>query len=222
MLRSPRATLRTAIEESRYLDLAALIVTVSAGCSLAFLGTRVGRLAALDQQVRQLESFGTVVTDQLYARVRAWEPYRPLVSGALIVVGWPLAWVIIAGVIRWIGQRAGALRQPTFAQVLTVVIHASAVLALRSVVTAPIDYVRESIGGATSLGMLAPGLTDGTFVARLCGAIDLFLVWWVMLVSLGLGMLYQTRASAIARWLFGAYATGAAALAMTQALRGGI
>jgi hypothetical protein len=35
-------------------------------------------------------------------------------------------------------------------------------------------------------------------------------------------MLYQTRAMTIARWLFGAYATGAAALALAQALRGGV
>jgi hypothetical protein len=43
-----------------------------------------------------------------------------------------------------------------------------------------------------------------------------------VLVALGLGMLYRTRALPVARWLFGAYATGAAALALVQVLRGGI
>jgi hypothetical protein len=81
--------------------------------------------------------------------------------------------------------------------------------------------VRESFGGATSLGMIVPGLGDATFTARLFGAIDIFALWWVALAAIGLGMLYQTRPMAIARWLFGAYATGAAALALTQALRGG-
>ena len=52
--------------------------------------------------------------------------------------------------------------------------------------------------------------------------IDIFVVWWVVLVALGLSMLYQTRTLPIARWLFGAYAGGAAALALTQALRGGV
>ena len=38
---------------------------------------------------------------------------------------------------------------------------------------------------------------------------DIFVVWWVVLVAMGLSMLYQTRTLPIARWLFGAYAGGA-------------
>jgi hypothetical protein len=44
----------------------------------------------------------------------------------------------------------------------------------------------------------------------------------MVLVALGLSILYQARTLSIARWLFGAYAGGAAALALTQALRGGL
>jgi hypothetical protein len=58
--------------------------------------------------------------------------------------------------------------------------------------------------------------------ARLLGAIDIFVLWWMVLVALGLSILYQARTLSIARWLFGAYAGGAAALALTQALRGGL
>ena len=58
MVRSPRATLTSAVAHPRSLDLAILIVVISAVCSAGFLMTRVGQLAALDQQVRQLESFG--------------------------------------------------------------------------------------------------------------------------------------------------------------------
>ena len=58
--------------------------------------------------------------------------------------------------------------------------------------------------------------------ARLLGAVDIFVLWWVVLLAMGLGMLYRTRTLPIARWLFGAYAAGALALAATQALRGGM
>ena len=109
-----------------------------------------------------------------------------------------------------------------FAQVLTVVVHASAILAVRALVAAPINYARESLGGATSLSIVMPAFGESTFPARLLGAVDIFVVWWVVLVALGLSILYQTRTLPIARWLFGAYAGGAAALALTQALRGGI
>jgi hypothetical protein len=222
MVRSPRATLAAAIENPRSFDVAVIIVGVSTACSVAFLLTRVGRLAGLDQQVRQLESFGTIVTDQLYNQLRSWQAYRPWFSAGLIIVGWPAAWAAAAASVRAIGNRVQGRVEPTFAQVFTVFVHASAVLALREVVALPINYVRESLGGATSLAVLLPGLGNATFAGRLFGAIDLFVVWWVLLVAVGLAMVYRTRTAAIGRWLFGAYATGAAALALAQALRGGV
>ena len=69
MVRSPRATLTSAVTNPRSLDLAALIVVISAACSAGFLMTRVGQLAALDQQVRQLESFGVAITDGAYQQL---------------------------------------------------------------------------------------------------------------------------------------------------------
>jgi hypothetical protein len=220
MLRSPRRTLAAGIARPRSLDLALLIVLIAATCSVGFLLTRVGRLAALDQEVRQLESVGTVVTDHTYGEVREWERYRPLISVAAILVGWPLMWAASAALIQAAGKRTA--RDVTYAQVFTVLVYASSVFALRAVVAAPVNYMRESLGGATSLAVLVPGLGDATFAARLFGAIDIFALWWVALVAVGLGMLYRTRATSIARWLLGAYATGAAALALTQALRGGV
>lgn len=220
MVRSPRATLAAAIARPRSVDLAILIVLVAASGSVAFLMTPVGRLAALDQQARQLESIGASLTDARYAELRDWERYRPLLSGLGILVGWPVMWACGAAATRAIGNRAGHPRA-TFAQVFTVIVHASSVLALRALLAAPVNYLRESLGGATSLGVLLP-LGDSTFAARVFASLDLFVLWWVLLLAIGLGMLYHTRASSIARWLVGAYATAAAALAFTQALRGGI
>ena len=222
MVRSPRATLTSAVQSPRSLGLGLLIVVISAACSAGFLMTRVGQLAALDQQVRQLESFGAVVGDDTYGALRRLVPYRPLISAAGVVIGWPVLWVLTAHVLRWFGNRAPDWPKASFAQVLAVVVHASAILAVRALVATPINYGRESIGGATSLGMVMPAFGESTFPARLLGALDIFVVWWVVLVALGLSILYETRTVTVARWLFGAYAGGAAALALTQALRGGI
>ena len=225
MIRAPRKTLASAIAQPRSIDLALVILAVSAVCSAGFLMTRVGQLAALDQQVRQLESFGAAVDDGTYETLRRVVPYRPRISAAIILVGWPIAGLLIARVLWWLGNRASAYapeRRPSFNQVLTVVVHASAVLAVRALVSAPIDYARESLGGATSLTLVMPAFGESTFPARLLGAVDMFAVWWVVLVAMGLSILYRTRTLPIARWLFGAYAGGAAALALTQALRGGM
>jgi hypothetical protein len=221
MVRSPRATLSGAVRSPRSLDLGILIVAISAACSAGFLMTRVGQLASLDQQVRQLESVGIVVTDDMYERLRRAVPYRPAVSAGLVLIGWPILWLLTARVVHWFGRRAGH-REATFAQVLSVVVHASAILAVRALVAAPINYARESLGGATSLGRLMPAFGESTFSGRLIGAVDLFVVWWIVLIAIGLSILYQARTFGVARWLFGAYAVGAAVLALTQALRGGV
>jgi hypothetical protein len=221
MIRSPRATLRNAVAQPRSLDLAILILVISTVCSAGFLMTRVGRLAVLDQQVRQLESFGIPVTDNRYEQLRQAAAYRPLASAVLIVVGWPILWVLGARCIQWIGRRSGR-GDVTFAQVLTVLVHASAIFAVQNIIATPINYARESLGGATSLSAVMPAFGDSTFPGRLLGAVDVFVVWWVVLVALGLSIAYRTRTLPIARWLFGAYAGGAAALALTQAFRGGV
>jgi hypothetical protein len=181
-----------------------------------------------------------VITDDTYEQLRDVLPYRPVVSAALIVIGWPIFWVVAARLIHALGDRAAGLPRQVVrhsaereggsdednarrrAQVLTVVVHASAIFAVRALIAAPINYARESLGGATSLGTLMPAFGESTFPARLLGAVDLFVVWWMVLIALGLSILYQTRTLPIARWLFGAYAGGAAALALTQALRGGV
>ena len=219
MIRSPRATLASAIAAPRPLTVGACIIVIAAACSAGFLMTRVGRLAALDQQVRQLESFGAVITDERYEELRTLLPYRPAISAAIIVIGWPCGWLLLAAVLR---KLAAPRRRVPFAQVLTVVVYTSSVFALRAIIATPINFARESLGGATSLSLVMPAFAESSFPARLVGAVDLFVVWWVVLLAMGLGMLYKSRALPIARWLFGAYAGGAAALALTQTLRGGI
>lgn len=221
MVRSPRATLTNAAANPRFLDLAVLVVALAAACNAGFLMTRVGQLAALDQQVRYLESFGAVITDERYEALRRLVPYRPAIGAAVIIVGWPLLWVVLARVVQWAGHRAGR-GEPGFRQVLSVIVHASAILAVRALIAAPIDYARESLGGATSLSVVMPSFGESTFPARLAGAVDIFIVWWIVLIAMGLSVLYRIRTRRIARWLFGAYAGSAAALALTQALRGGL
>lgn len=215
MIRSPHATLTRAALKPRSFDLGALILVIAAACSVGFLMTRVGRLAALDQQVRQLESVGIVVNDDVYARLRSWQPYRPVLSAAMILIGWPILWLGTAAALRALGNGSG--RGPaSFSQVHSIVIHASSIFALRAIIATPVNYARETLGGATSLRVLMPGLSDSTFAAKLLGAVDIFVVWWVVLVAMGVSILYQTRTVSVAGWLFGAYAAGAAALALIQ------
>ena len=77
-----------------------------------------------------------------------------------ILAGWPVLWTCASAGVRAIGNRAGHV-QATFAQVFTVMVHASSVWALRAVVAVPINYLRESLGGATSLATVLQMVANG-------------------------------------------------------------
>ncbi len=221
IITSPRETFAAVIADPRWLGAALLTTVVAAICTAGFLFTDVGRLAALDQQVRQIESLGVAVTDQMYARIESVQRYVPYLAGGGILVGWPLGWLVLSGILVAVFN-GGLSGETTFRQVFAVVVHSWAIFALQAVFVAPLNYVRESTGGATSLGVFFPMLGEGGFPARLLGAIDLFAVWWIVVLSVGLSVLYRKRARSIAVWLFGLYATGALILAAIQTIRGGV
>jgi hypothetical protein len=219
MIAAPRATLAAVVSRPRWLDIGLLIIFIAVVCDTTFLATDIGRLAALDQQVRQLESVGVDVDDELYAELLSLQPYQPLIEAASIVIGWPLAWFAVALVIQRTFKRGGRVDVP-FVAVLAVVVHASSVFAVRAIVAWPANYVRESMGGATTLGALFPMFGESSLAARLLGAVDLFAIWAILLLSIGLSVLYERRAGSFARWLFGGYAAAAGLLAVAQAIRG--
>jgi hypothetical protein len=221
VLTSPRETFARIIADPQWLDVAVVVTVVAIISTVGFLVTEVGRLAVLDQQVRQTESLGVRVTEQMYTRLELFQRYMPYLAGGGILVGWPLRWLVLSGILAgvfngWLGGEA------TFRQVFAVVVHSWVVLALQAAFVAPLNYARESMGGATSLGVFFPMLGEGSFPARLLGAIDLFTVWWIVILSMGLGVLYGKRTGSIAAWFFGLYAVGALALAAIQTIRGGM
>jgi hypothetical protein len=72
------------------------------------------------------------------------------------------------------------------------------------VFTLPLNYARESLSSPTNLAVFAPFLDEGSLAARFLGMIDLFLVWWVVVLAIGLAVLYRRLAGPVAFWLLGA------------------
>ena len=72
--------------------------------------------------------------------------------------------------------------QATFKQLFTVYIHAGVVLAASQVFLGPLNYFRQSMTGATNLAVLLPMLDDQSFIGRLFGMIDLFWIWWMVVL----------------------------------------
>ena len=60
------------------------------------------------------------------------------------------------------------------------------VLALQQIVATPLHYVQESLTSPTNVAGLLRMFDEGTWPARLFGTIDVFGLWWMWLLSVGL------------------------------------
>lgn len=221
VLLSPTETFRAVAARPTWIPVALIVILLSGGCQLWFQSTEVGRQATLDEAVRRSESFGFKIEGEAYERMRQsiMEPpaWRVAVSAAAMVVVPPVVWAAIAGVLFLAFSALGG--QATFRQVFAVVVHSWVVLATGAALMTPVNYVRESLSSATNLGVFLPFLPEGHFLARLAGMVDVFLVWWVAVLAIGLAVCYRKRAGRVAAGLFAAYGLIAVVLAAVMAIR---
>jgi len=206
VITSPRETFEKIVAAPRVGGALALVALTGALTMGGFLSTEVGRQAWLDQSVEQVEAWsGQPMSDQQYAQQQKLAPYAGYMAGAQMIISIPLMALIIGGVVYAIfnAVMGGAA---TFKQVLAVVAHSQIISALAFLVSVPINFIKGSMSGATNLGVLLPMLDESSFAARLLGMVDLFALWWVMVLSIGLAVLYKRKTGSVAMVLFGIYA----------------
>jgi len=68
----------------------------------------------------------------------------------------------------------------------------------------------------TNLAVFLPFLDDASFAARFLGTIDLFWSWWIISLSIGLGVLYKRRTGPIATALMSVYIVIALVIALIR------
>lgn len=221
ILTSPGDTFRNLAAHPRWFDMMLLITLVVAGLWFWFLSTEPGQMAMLDQQVRQMESWGQTVSDQQYEGIRQSLPMmRYFVAGSTLVFG-PLMTLITAGLLFAIFN-AGLGGDASFKQVFSVVTHAGVVMLLQALLVMPLNYVRESTTSAFNLAVFLPMLDESSLAARFLGMIDLFLVWWVIVLAIGLAVLYRRRTGPVVTGLLIAYVVIAGGIALImRAVAGG-
>ena len=203
---SPRATYAAVAAAPRILGALAFVLVVTSVSLFAFLSTEVGRQAMIDQQVRQMESFGRPMNDAQYARMEQVAPYGRYFGAGAQLVTLPLAALVVAA-LAFAVFNAILGGDAAFKQAYAVVAHSGVIIALQQIFTLPLAYARESLSGSTSLAVFFPFLDESTFAARLLGAIDLFLIWWLVSLAIGFGVLYRRRTAPIATTLLLIYAS---------------
>jgi hypothetical protein len=93
--------------------------------------------------------------------------------------------------------------------------------ALGQLFTAPLNLLRGAAGSATNLAVLLPMIDETSFLGRLFGAIDLFIIWYVIVLAIGLAVLYKRRTQPIAISLLAVYAVIALGIAAVMSSFGG-
>ena len=220
VIRCPRTTFRAVALSPRWVGLVVVLAVVTAASQALLFRTEVGQVALVDQWERTALAFGQPVDDARYADFQAFSGNGPLYGVATSLVGGPVLTLALAAVIALVFRPRGN-RAVSFSQVLAVVAHASVILAIRQIVSVPVSYAREATGGATSLGLWFPALDAASFAGRFAGALDVFVLWWVVLLAIGVGILYGRQARSLAAAFVGVYAGVALLLAVTMTALGG-
>jgi hypothetical protein len=195
------------------------ILAILAVCGTALLATETGQQALVDERVRVIETFGGSVDDAFYARLQARPPWWVyFTSGGRLLL--TPEWTLLMAAACWAVARAHT-NDVRLTQALSIVVHASVVLLIGQLVATPLHFLRESLTSPLNLAAVLPAMEEGTLPARMFGAIDVFVLWWLALIAIGLSALTGRTAATYFLWLGAVYLGFAAVMAGVIAVVGG-
>ena len=213
ILFAPRATYADVAAHPRWLGVFLTVFLITASAATALMSTEIGRNALIDQQIASQQSFsGRKPTQEQIDRLEQISAYYVYGAPVIQLVSLSIGCLVIAG-IGFAVFNAMMGGDATFKQVVAIVAHSGVVLAALSLFTTPLAYARESMSGATNLAIFLPFLDDSSFVARMLGSIDLILIWWMLSLAIGFGVLYRKRTGPIATTILAIYVAIAVVIA---------
>jgi Yip1-like protein len=215
VVRRPRATFTAMLAAPTWVGLLAALTVATAASRIALFETEIGRRALVDDWERTAIAFGQEVDDARYEELKALSAHGFAYGLSTAVMSGPLLVFAVTGLVVLVFGRS------QFRQVCAVATLASVPLALRQIVGAVTSYASESTANAMSIGTWFSGLDEVSPLARFVGALDLFVIWWLVVLAIGVGVLYQRNARRLALTFLGAYAGLALVLAGTIAALGG-
>jgi hypothetical protein len=202
IITAPRATYESVVAYPKWFGMLALCAVGLGVLIGGFLMTKVGQDAWLDAALNS--PFSGQVSDQQIQAMEKMAPYVGYGTVVYMLVLIPIFMVILSGILYAVFNAAMG-GNATFKQVFTVVVHAGPIGLLSQLFTVPLNYFRGTMTSATTLAVLLPMLPDKSFAARLLGMIDLFLIWQLIVLSIGLAVLYRRRTQPIATALLVVY-----------------
>jgi hypothetical protein len=215
----PRTTFEAIAQSPRWIGILAVTFVATAAASAVVLNTETGQLALLDQWERQAAAFGRPLSDADYGALTDASHHGTGYAALMALAIGPVLVTALSALLFFAFR--GASGTVTFRQVLAVVAHAGVILALRQIVAAPVTYISETLTSPLTLGLFFRMFDEASPVSRFFGIIDLFVVWWVFVLAIGMSVLYRRPARRLAGLFVGAYVTLAIVLTAAMAATGG-
>lgn len=212
---SPGETFQSVAASPKWLGMLVVTTLIIALFSALPLTTEQGKQAAIDMQVRQMQSFGMQVNDQMQQRLEQGAGRMPYFTAGGVMVGGPIFALIIAGILFAIFN-AGLGGEASFKQVFSVYVHAGVVGALSLIFSGTINYFHGTQGSVANLGALLPMIPDTSFIGHFLGMVDVFTIWSVIVLAIGLAVLYRRKTTPIAISLLSVYGVIAIVIALVK------
>ena len=219
---SPYETYADVARQPRVLGVLLFVVVMSAATSAVFLSSERGRAIMFDQAVTQMESFGIQMTDEMYDQMeagimnqRAWVQALPQAAS------WPILTLVFGGILSVVFNAVLGY-DSTFKHVTAVVAHSTVLAALQLLFVYPMFYLNQSMSNPTAVTVFMPFLDAQSFLGRFLGTFDVFRIWWVGNVAIGLGVLYGKRVQPIFSSLMAVYIVVALVVAIAGTILSGM
>lgn len=214
----PRATMVEVVRHPAFITTWVVVLLAVVLCGGLLLSTDVGRQALVDERVRVTEALGQRVDDAEYARLEANPPLLVyLTSGGRLLL-MPLTTLLVAAGLLVLAKVDGV--KLAYATALAITVHATVVLALQQFVALPFHYLQEALTSPTTVAGVLRIFDEGGFAARLFGTIDVFGLWWMWLLSVGLAAAAGKPARRYWLRLLAVYVGVAAVVAIVFAVAG--
>jgi hypothetical protein len=209
---SPRDTFESVVAHPKWFGMLALCLGVTAVLVGGFLFSKVGQAAWIDAALSSRPD----MTDQQAQGLERIAPFVGYGAIGFVLVGWPLILAIISGIL-FATFNAALGGNASFKQIFTVVVHVGPISGLGQLFTVPLNYARGTMTSSTNLAVFTQSfLPEGSFFARFLGMIDVFIVWQLLVLAMGLGVLYRRRTQPIATSFFIIYAVIAVIVAFVR------
>jgi hypothetical protein len=145
---------------------------------------------ARNDQILNSPRYTEQQAQDMIAQINAAPPAVARTFATVMVAFSQMIWLLVLAGLRIFGCNVTLGGEGSFSKMLSVAAHASLVTIPRTVLTVPLMLSKQSLQVATSLQVLLPVDQWGTPIGVLLGAVDVFYIWTISLIVMGITAVY--------------------------------